>query len=342
MVLNGDPDGEEAFIAKHLAALSEDFPGAFGLKDDCAELRPLPGHALVLKTDPIVAGVHFFADDPPEDLAWKALAVNVSDLAAKGARPVGYLMALMFPAKPEAAWMVRFTNGLKAAQDAFGCVLLGGDTDLRPPSDRDGPLSITITVIGEVRAGRMVERKGAKPGDVVYVTGELGLAALGLQLRLDPKFGETWPLAAADRRAALNRYLRPEPKLGLRAALQTYARSAMDISDGVLKDLGRMCRLSGVGADVRLAALPLAAGLAPAMEVDRATVVTLATAGDDYEILSAVPPDMAAAFENMARQGGLKVTAVGIITPKANVRLLDDAGLEITPARSGYDHFARN
>ena len=176
----------------------------------------------MLKTDPVAEGVHFLPDDAPEDIAWKALAVNVSDLAAKAARPLGYLMALSFPSAPAAAWLTRFAAGLQAAQSAFGCHLLGGDTDRRP-----GPLTISITIIGEVEAGRMVRRATARPGDVLFVSGSLGDAALGLALRKDP--GAGGPLAARARRGSASaRALRaaattPRPRTGAaRACLRRH------------------------------------------------------------------------------------------------------------------------
>src|SRR5438552_6732719 len=172
--------GEEAII-RLLAPLARGAPGAFGLEDDCALITPAPGTELVLKTDPVAEGVHFLADDAPEDIAWKALAVNVSDLAAKAARPLGYLMALSFPEAPTARWLARFAAGLQAAQASFGCHLLGGDTDRRP-----GPLTISISIVGEVEAGRMVRRGTARPGEALFVSGSLGDAALGLALRKNP------------------------------------------------------------------------------------------------------------------------------------------------------------
>ncbi|MGI9480088.1 MAG: thiamine-phosphate kinase [Hyphomicrobiaceae bacterium] len=329
--------GEERFIAQYLAPLAAAHPGAYGLTDDCAELAPLPGHALIFKTDPIVEGVHFLSDDAPEDLAWKALAVNVSDLAAKAARPVAYLMALTLPEKPEAAWMARFAQGLEAAQTAFGCVLIGGDTDRSA-----GPLSIAVTAIGEVRAGQMVPRGGARAGDAVYVSGALGGAALGLRLRIEADAAAGWPLGAADRAAALARYLRPQPRLGLRTALRGHARAAMDISDGLLKDLDRMCRLASVGARIELAALPLAHGVKAVMNVDQAAAIRLATAGDDYEVLATVAPESAAAFEASARRGGVAVARIGHVVTDSGVRLVDAAGGEIDAGTTGYDHFDAN
>ena len=325
---------EERFIASYLASLAEGFPGAFGLTDDCAEIAPLLGHAFVVKTDPVVEGVHFFADDAPEDLGWKALAVNVSDLAAKGARPVAYLMALTLPEQPEPEWMERFAAGLRQAQVAFGCVLIGGDTDCRP-----GPLSIAISVFGEVRTGRMVPRGGAVIGDHIYVSGALGGAALGLQLRLDPGRTAAWHLADGDRDQALQRYLRPEPKIGLRSSLLTYARTAMDISDGLLKDLDRMCRLTDVGANLELAALPLAGGVGAVLAADQSLGVQLITAGDDYEVLATVPPESAANFELTARRGGVSVRRIGHVVADAGTRLFDQSGTQIKLGPTGYDHF---
>lgn len=328
------PNGEEKFIAQFLAPLSKGFPGAFDLADDCAELEPLVDHSLILKTDPIVERVHFFCDDAPEDLGWKALAVNVSDLVAKGARPVAYLMALTLPAKPEPQWMERFAAGLREAQDAFGCVLIGGDTDVRA-----GPLSIAITIIGETRSGRMVRRAGAQPGDIVFVSGELGGAALGLQLRLDGEYGRDWSLSESDRQMALARYLRPDPKIGLRTALQAYARSAMDISDGLIKDLHRMCRLTQTGARIEFDALPMASGVRAAMAEHQATALPLITAGDDYEVLATVASDHALDFEAAALSGGVTVTRIGRVVAEDGVSLMAPDGGSIHVPTSGYDHF---
>src|SRR6478672_5232842 len=179
--------GEEAIIQGFLAPLARGFPGAFGLKDDCALLTPEPGTELVLKTDPVAEGVHFLPDDAPGDVAWKALAVNISDLAAKGAIPIGYLMALSFPTPPSSDWLAAFAQGLETAQQEFGCHLMGGDTDRRP-----GPVTISITAVGSVPQGRMVRRNTARPGDAILVSGTLGDAALGLLLRRNARLAATW------------------------------------------------------------------------------------------------------------------------------------------------------
>ena len=243
--------GEEAIIAL-LAPLAEGHPGALGLKDDCALLAPPPGTELVLKTDPIAEGVHFLAGDTPEDIAWKALAVNVSDIAAKGARPLGYLMALSFPQPPAHAWMSRFADGLRAAQQAFGCHLMGGDTDRRP-----GPLTISITMIGSVPTGRMIQRATAKPGDRLFVSGTIGDAALGLLLARDPAQAANWKLSPAETEHLLSRYRRPAPRLALAPVLLAHAGAAMDLSDGLVKDLDRMLRASGTSGRLDAARVPL-------------------------------------------------------------------------------------
>ncbi len=327
-------DGEDDLVGTFLAPLAAGFPGALGLKDDCAVLAPSPGCELVLKTDPVVAGVHFFADDDPADIAWKALAVNVSDLAAKGATPRIYLMALSLPEAPERDWMARFAEGLGAAQRAFGMHLGGGDTDRTP-----GHFSIAMTVIGEVPSGRMVRRAAAQAGDALYVSGTLGDSALGLALRLDGGLAARLGLSAEEVAHAIGRYLRPQPRIALAEALRARARAAMDLSDGLMKDLGRMCRASGVGARVTAADLPLSPAMRRALAAEPVRIRDVVAAGDDYEILVAVPPAACAGFETAAQSAGVAVTRIGEITSELDVRVLDAAGVPLAPGRSGWDHF---
>jgi thiamine-monophosphate kinase len=326
--------GEEALIQGHLARLSAKAPGALGLEDDCAILRPEPGHDLVLTTDAVAAGVHFFPDDVPADIGWKALAVNVSDLAAKSARPLAYLMALSFPEPPSHAWMSAFAGGLAEAQAAFGCTLLGGDTDRRP-----GPISITITAIGAVPAGCLVPRSGARPGDLVYVSGTLGDAALGLKLRQEPALARSWKLDEPSAAALRSRYLRPQPRLALGPGLREHASAAMDISDGLAKDLSRMAAASGVAAIVRTRMVPLSPAAQQAVGAAPALLDAAMTGGDDYEILCTVPPSAARTFEAAAATAGVGVTCVGEIAAGHGCRFLDEGGREITFSRPGYDHF---
>lgn len=323
--------GEEAIIQGYLRPLAETWPGAYDLLDDCAAVRPAPGHELIAKTDPIRAGVHFYADDDPADIAWKALAVNVSDLAAKAARPLAYMLALSFPEAPAKAWLSEFARGLRAAQDAFACALIGGDTDRAA-----GPLSIAVTVLGEAPVGKMIRRVTPAVGDLVFVSGTLGDAALGLAVRSGtPPEG----LDDAARRSVLNRYLRPQPRLGLRAALRADASAAMDLSDGLVKDLGRMCRGASLGARIQLLDIPLSAAVEAATASDLTARKRLISAGDDYEILCAVPPQRADHFVALAAAAGERVTPIGAFTRDNAPVLIDESGRNVDWAGAGYDHF---
>ena len=333
MAIDETLHGEEAII-RLLAPLARGAPGALGLEDDCALITPTPGTELVLKTDPIAEGVHFLTSDAPEDIAWKALAVNVSDLAAKAARPLGYLMALSFPEAPTAAWLARFAAGLQAAQATFGCHLLGGDTDRRP-----GPLTISISIVGEVEAGRMVRRATARPGEALYVSGSLGDAVLGLALRKDPALARRWGLTPGEAEHLHSRYLRPQPRLGLGPALREHASAAMDISDGLAKDLARMCKASGCAARVRFVDVPLSPAAAKALAADPALARSIVAAGDDYEVLAAVPAASADAYQSMAAQAGIAVTRIGTTLAGTGIVIEGGDGQPLALDRPGWDHF---
>lgn len=325
---------EAELIERYLAPLARGCPGAAGLADDAASLEPPPGADLVLTTDAVAAGVHFFPDDVPGDIAWKALAVNVSDLAAKGATPLVYQMALSFPEPPEHAWLERFAAGLAEAQAAFGIVLSGGDTDRRP-----GPLTIAITAVGSVPSGTMVRRGTARPGDCLFVSGTLGDGALGLKLRTDPAFAGAWGLGGEECRELVDRYLRPRPRLVLGAALRSMATASIDVSDGLAKDLGHMVRASGCGATVETARLPLSGPARKALAADNALMASLVAGGDDYEILAAVASGHAAAFETEAASCGCPVTRIGTCEAGSGVALLDSECQPLALMRHGWDHF---
>jgi thiamine-monophosphate kinase len=329
--------GEEAIIAV-LAPLAEGAPGAFGLMDDCALIAPEPGTELVLKTDPVAEGVHFLPGEAPADIAWKALAVNVSDLAAKGATPVGYLMALSFPAAPTRAWLSAFADGLREAQARFGCRLLGGDTDRRP-----GPLTVSITAISAVPHGRMVRRGTARPGDLLFVSGTIGDAALGLALARDPGLAAAWGLSAAEADFLLRRHRRPEPRLALGEALRQYASAAMDVSDGLVKDLDRMLRASGVAGRLAAADVPLSAAarrfVAQAPDQQDQRLARLLTAGDDYEVLAAVPAAHAADFRAAAADSGVPVREIGALSAGSALSVNGADGRPLPLGRTGWDHF---
>ena len=333
--------GEEAIVAL-LAPLTEGDPGAFGLRDDCALLTPEPGTELVLKTDPVAEGVHFLPGDRPEDIAWKALAVNVSDLAAKGATPVGYLMALSFPEAPSRGWLAAFAAGLKAAQARFGCHLLGGDTDRRP-----GPLTVSITAIGSVPHGQMVRRTTAQAGCTLLVSGTIGDATLGLALAREPALAAAWGLSQAEVGYLIGRYRRPEPRLALAPLLRRYAAAAMDLSDGLVKDLERMLRGSGIGGRLRAGDVPFSEPARKVLAREPEGLAQLITGGDDYEVLAAVPGPRPHCDElrTAAAEAGVPLSEVGMAGPSAlpgtAQGLLIDApdGQPLALDRTGWDHF---
>lgn len=324
---------EAELIETYLAPLAAGMPGALGLKDDAAFLRPPPGTDLVVTTDPIIAGIHFFPDQRADDIAWKALAVNVSDLAAKGAAPLAYTMALAFPGPPQHAFMAEFARGLAEAQAQFGCSLIGGDTD-----QTTGPLSISITVFGVLPSGSMVQRTTAAIGDHIFVTGTLGDAALGLALHSDPALALE-NLTSGDRGFLTARYLRPAPRLELAPLLREHASAALDISDGFAKDLGRLIAGASGRADLRFADLPLSSSTQLMIEAEPARRADVITGGDDYEILLAIPPARVSAFREDLPMMPFNVTEIGTIQPGRGVTIRDGDGMPLPLAQTGWDHF---
>ena len=320
--------GEDELIAHYFAPLAG--PGGLGLRDDAALLAPPAGCELVVTCDAVVAGVHFFPDDPPDAIARKALRVNLSDLAAKGADPLGFLLALALPDGWTPDWLAAFAQGLGDDARAYACPLLGGDT-VRTP----GPLTVSITAMGAVPAGRMVRRTTARPGDLLYVTGTIGDAALGLQVR-QGRLG-----APSEGRAhLLDRYLLPRPRNTLAPALRAHASAAMDVSDGLIGDCTKLLRASGVGGCIELARVPLSLAARAAIARDPALLETALTGGDDYEVLCAVPPDRAAAIEAMAVGFGVAATLVGVVeADTAPLTLRDIGGKRLTFSQSSFEHF---
>ena len=308
-------------------------PGGLGLRDDTALLTPTAGRDQIVTVDALVAGVHFFADDAPASIARKALRVNLSDLAAKGAEPTGFVLALALPDGWTGDWLRDFADGLGRDAATFGCPLLGGDT-VRTP----GPLTISITALGTVPTGRMVPRTGARPGDRLYVSGTVGDAALGLKLRLvySPEPG----LSAGLRAFLLDRYLHPQPRLGLRATLLAYANGAMDVSDGLVGDLTKMLKASGVSGRLRLADVPLSEAATVMVKQNPELLVTAVTGGDDYEVLAAVPAARGADFEAEARAAGILVTAIGdVLEGEGPPAFLDASGRDQRFERGSFSHF---
>ncbi len=324
------PLGEFDLIARCFRPLATD-AGAFGLTDDAALFVPPEGRDLVLTKDAVVAGVHFLPDEAPARIARKALRVNLSDLFAKGAEPVGYLLSLALPDGWTVPWLDAFATGLGADQKAYGLSLFGGDT-VRTP----GPLVVSITCFGTVPHGAMLRRGGARPGDALYVTGTIGDAALGLlaargQLPTEIDSGAGGFLEA--------RYRLPDPPRAAIESLRAHASAAMDISDGLIGDLEKLCAASGAGACLTQAGIPLSAGARACVDHDPAYLETCLTGGDDYEILAAIPQEARAAFEADAARGGLVVTRIGDVLPDAaGVTLRDDAGRPVTLRQKGYVH----
>lgn len=325
------PD-EFELIRRYFAPLAASAPGAYGLADDVATLDVDPQEQLILKTDAIVGGVHFLDDDPADLVARKLLRVNLSDLAGKGARPLGYLMTCAFPAELDEAWVAGFAAGLAHDQREFGLSLLGGDTTVTP-----GPVTLSATVFGGVPRGRLPRRGDARPGDVVLVSGTLGDAALGLKLLRRP-------VAALDdtgRAWLIDRYRLPQPRLRLGRALAEAGilHAAMDISDGLLADLGHICRASGVGAVVEWDRLPLSMPARAVIAARSELTDVIVAGGDDYELLLTMAEGEMSSAAGPAERCGVALTAIGRIVPDAGVRIVDAAGRDMRFRRSGYRHF---
>jgi thiamine-monophosphate kinase len=322
--------GEFDLIRRHFRRDGVAPPGnvVLGIGDDCALLQPAPGHQLAISTDMLVEGRHFFSDVDPEALGHKALAVNLSDLAAMGARPLGCTLALSLP-RADDAWLTGFARGLFALADAHACPLVGGDTTR-------GPLNICITVIGEVLPDRTLRRDAAQLGDDIYVSGRTGEARLALEWLL----GTPWARAAvgpelpADLRARLER---PTPRLALGQALAGVAHAALDLSDGLTGDLGHILAASGMGADIVLADLPVAPALAPLPEAERLTC--LLAGGDDYELLFTAPVSARDAVRAAALASDTAVARIGKVSPALGLRLLDAAGQAVWFGTTSFDHF---
>lgn len=332
---DGKLDSEEAIIAELWAPLAAGFPGAFGLADDCALIDPGDGCDLVVTTDAVIEGVHFLQREDPGAIAWKALAVNVSDLIAKGATPLAYLMSLALPAAPDRAWLETFAAGLRSAQERFGCHLAGGDTDRTP-----GPLSVSITAMGTVPAGGMVRRTSARVGDVVMVSGTIGDAALGLALRRESSRASGWGLDAAAGKELVGRQVRPEPHVALAAIVRECATAAMDVSDGLVKDFARMCNAAGVGGRIEAERVPVSAPARSVLTRGGSTLGELLTGGEDYEVLMTVAKDRVEATRARASSVGVALTAIGTIEEAgAGVCILDPNGRAMSFATRGWDHF---
>ncbi len=334
MAIHSTNMDEFSFIAKYLKPLAKNFPGSLNLSDDAAIIAPPPGCELVISKDAITEGIHFIGSETPGLIAGKALRVNLSDLAAMGATPLCYFMALMLPKNTSEEWLQNFAHGLAQTQAEFSISLAGGDT-----TATDGKLAVSITAIGTVPAGKALRRSGAMLGDDIYVSGTLGDSGLGLKLltTLPSTFqGEGQGEGNPD--FLINRYLTPQPRIKLGVELRNIATACMDISDGLAQDLGHICTASNVGADIYIDKLPITDTSLRESSVSAAIQLSL-TDGDDYELLFTTPHDKKPQIEEIAKSLQLPLTAIGRITAGNSVKILDVSGAEIKPAKTGYKHF---
>jgi thiamine-monophosphate kinase len=325
--VSGDEHGLIERYFRPLAAA----PGTFQLQDDAASFSPPPGADLVLTKDGIAEGIHFLPGEAADAVARKALRVNLSDLAAKGATPIGYLVLLGLGPDWSEEWVRGFAEGLAADQETYGVSVYGGDTI------RANTLVVSITAFGSVGKGRMVRRAGAKAGDTVYISGTIGDGALGLLVAKDDL--RLAGLSADHRAFLLDRYRLPQPRVALAGAVADHASAALDVSDGLAGDLDKLCTVSGVTARVSVGDVPLSEAARAAVEGDPGLLPLCLTGGDDYEIVCAVSREKAAGFEAAAAEAGVPVRSIGEIGENGGQALFTDAdGAPLGFARRAFSH----
>lgn len=318
--------GEFDLIATFLAPLAGDDPRALGLSDDAAVIPQKSGLDTVVSTDTMVAGIHFLTTEAPDIIARRLLRVNLSDIAAMAAQPVGYFLNLTLPPTIGDDWLEAFASGLAADQDTFGIRLLGGDTARTP-----GELILSVTLFGEVPSGGAVRRSTAQPGDLVFVSGTIGDAGLGLARLLD---------GADSDDALVRRYQLPDPRVSLGPELRGVASAMADVSDGLVADLGHICAASGTAATIRAYDVPLSAGARAALAQDGCEITELLTSGDDYELVFSVAADRAGEVEAVAARLNIPVFRIGLVGQgPGGVSVLDSDGTDISPQITGYRHF---
>ena len=321
-------------IASVFAPLAKD-SGALGLRDDAAVLRPSEGHEIVVSCDAINEGVHFLKDDPADSIGHKALAVTLSDLAAKGARPYAYLLSLSLPRDISPDWLKGLAAGLHALQTDAGVTLVGGDT-----TASQGGTSIVVTGLGLVPQGHAVLRLGAKPGDRLYVSGTIGDAHLGLRLLQDPSLANTWGLSEEDVAFLVERYRRPSPRFDLALLLRNFAQASIDVSDGLVGDIDKLCQVSHVGATLMTERVPFSKAARKALASEPGLLPGLITAGDDYELVAALPERCVAAFEAEVEAKQLRFASIAEVGGgDLQVRVLDAKGEKLALSHRGFSHF---
>lgn len=318
-------------IQSIFAPLAAGNPASFGLTDDAALFTLASGRESVLTSDMLVEGVHFLPDTNPSDIAWKSLAVNVSDLAAKGADPEIYLLSIALPRSSGREWLAGFASGFSEAQAAFGCRLAGGDTTSTP-----GRLTISITAVGTLPSGTMIHRSGARPDDLVYVTGTIGDGVAGLELLR----GNVRSIDDEDAAWLVGRHRRPVPVAAMAKVVRDNASAAMDISDGLAGDFEKLCAASQCGGAVEAARVPLSGPARGLVECGALDLETLLCGGDDYCVLAAIPPEKSSKFEEGARKAGALPVCIGRIVSGGSVDIVGGDGQPMQLSRPGFDHFA--
>jgi thiamine-monophosphate kinase len=325
--------GEFEIIARYFAPLATD-SAALALRDDAAVLVVTEGYELVASCDTLIEGVHFLPDDPPDSLGYKALAVNLSDLAAKGARGHAYLLSLAVKRDTEPAWFEGFAAGLRELQEATKISLVGGDTTATP-----GPATITITALGLVTHGHAVLRHGAKIGDRLYASGTIGDACLGLRLLEKPSLAKSWGLSEEDAAFLVGRYRRPKPRMELVIPVRNFAQGGIDVSDGLVADVEKLAQASHVGAVIEADRVPLSPAARKALAREPDLLAAMLTAGDDYEVVAAVPETSVKAFESEAKSKAVPVTVFGRLEQGSGVTVIGPDGAPLPLERKGFAHF---
>lgn len=320
---------EFEIIEKFFSPLAAGLPGAYGLKDDGAVLSPPNGQDIVIVSDTLNEAVHFLADDPPDLIARKALRVNLSDLLAMGAKPFIYQLNLVLPDHWNESWLSSFARGLAKDQKRYGILLSGGDT-----TSVKGAGSVSITALGLVPKGKALRRSGARAGDYLYVTGEIGEAYLGLNCLK----GNLENITGQER--FIEKYRLPQPRVAMVEILHKYAHAAIDISDGFVADLEHLCRASSVSAVCKLEEIPFSDAAEQLMKEGRVSAEQLLTGGDDYELLIAVPPEQDKVFREEAQEKGVLPVHIAVLGPQADspVEILDDTGTKLFFEKTGWKH----
>jgi thiamine-monophosphate kinase len=324
--------GEFELIEKYFAPLAEGEPGALGLSDDAALLTLPEGRDLVLTADAMIEGVHFLSDQPPGLVARKLLRVNLSDLAAMGAAPLGYLVTAAWPEATDESWIAGFAQGLAQDQACFGLHLLGGDT-----TRTAGPVALSLTAAGAVPAGAALRRSTARAGDLVFVSGTIGDSLLGLKaLR-----GELETLEDDDRAALVARHRLPSPRLALGQALleEGLATAAIDLSDGLIADIGHIAETSGLAARIEAAAVPLSAAAERTVTGDAGLRAALFGGGEDYELAFAAAPELDEAIIALGARLDLPIAKIGVLTEGEGLRLVGENGEDLPIVSAGWTHF---